>query len=192
MDKYKIFCYKIWWEGKDDLYVGSTKQALSMRMCGHRRDCRIDKQYKLYKTMRINGYDFRYVLLESYMISYREEQLKWEQYWIDKISPNLNMYRSYRSPEYVKEIVKQYQEDHKDEIKIYKKQYQRDHKDEIKVKDKIRREKNIDEIRARKKIVIECECKMIVNKNHLSRHKRTKKHNRNLNLFYLNLLPFTS
>ncbi len=189
MNKYTISCYKLWWQENDrDLYVGSTKQALSMRMAGHRQLCKTGMQIKLYEAMRINGLDFHYVLLESYEINSRDQQMKWEQHWIDKLSPNLNQIRAYCTVKYRKQYVKQYRNDHKDEIKIYReshrsgakvkyKQYYESNKNNIKVKKKqsyysgavkAYRENHKDEIKVKRKQYRE------KNRNEINRKQNTK------------------
>lgn len=93
MSTYKINIYKIWWDSKDDFYIGSTKQRLSVRMAGHREIGKknINKQ-KLYSKMNEKGYgfNFNYVLLDSRQVSNVDEKLKLEQEYIDKLRPNLN------------------------------------------------------------------------------------------------------
>lgn len=137
MDKYKIFCYKIWWEGKDDLYVGSTKQALSMRMAKHRHCAKKGRtDMKIYNAIRNNGYDFNYCALESYDVSCSEDKRKWEQRHIDLLKPNLNMYAAYATLERKKikkaEYSKTSRENNKDKIKVKKRQEYLDNIDKIK------------------------------------------------------------
>ncbi len=129
---YKINVYKIWWDGKDDLYVGSTRQRLCTRMTEHRRNCKKGIQYKIYGAMRINGYRFSYVLLESYEVSCKDEQLKYEQRHLDLLHPNLNKNRAYNTPEDSKRMQKCYRDTHKDKLRVIHKQYRETHKDEAK------------------------------------------------------------
>ena len=190
MNKYKISCYKIWWDnGINDLYVGSTKQVLSMRMAGHRRKTKSGGSYNIYNAIRTNGYDFNYVLLQSYEVSCKDEQLKWEQKWIDEIHPNLNKNRAHRSPEYSEQYKKQWYQDNKDIILERDKIRYQIHKDKILVKCKQYRENNKDKIKSRS-TKIECECGIIIGKYKLHRHLRTQIHKKKINMYYLGLLPF--
>ncbi len=157
---YKIFIYKIWWEDKDDLYVGSTKQKLSYRMRNHRADCNRNRQYKLQVAMREYGYDFNYIILKSYNVSCREEQMKKEQKWINKLKPNLNK----NNP--VNQMTKS----------EYDKIYKEKNKERIKKNHKIWRDNNRDIVNK----VVKCECGEISMRSNLARHKRSKKHQRNL------------
>ena len=198
---YRINIYKIWWQGKDDLYVGSTKQKLSMRMAKHRSNCKSGIQFNLYEIMRINGYDFEYVLLQSYEVSCKDEQLKHEQHFIDLLHPNLNNRRAHNTPEDRKQYhkqyrdihedrIKQYYETHKDGIRAYRKQYGETHKDNIRVKLRQYYEINKNKIIVRQNTKIECDCGTIIRKGGLCKHIRTQKHIKKINLYYLNLLPF--
>ncbi len=135
MNKYNIHVYKIWWDNKDDLYVGCTKQSLSIRMAGHRKMCKGGTQYRLYNAMRVNGLDFRYVLLQSYEVSSRDEKRKWEQHHIDLLNPNLNKIRAYNTPEDNKRMLKQYKEEHKNEKRIADKNWRENNKDRKKAND---------------------------------------------------------
>ncbi len=204
---YRINVYRIWWEGKDDLYVGSTKQKLSTRMVKHRGDCMCKKNRLLYTAMRVNGLDFSYVLLESYIVSCRDDQMKWEQKWIDKIQPNLNKIRAYNTSEDTKRMWKNYYEnnkegvlkkhkiyrdEHKSEAKVYHKQYKKEHKNELNVKNTEYRKKNRAEINRKRREVeqVECECGITMNKYSLPQHRKSKTHKKKINMFFLNLLPF--
>ncbi len=189
---YSINVYKIWWEGKEDLYVGSTKRGLAARMTRHRGTCRSGKQYKLYEVMRVNGYCFRYVLLESYEINNRDQQLKYEQKWIDKLQPNLNMYRAFNTAEDTKRVSQQWHENHKNEIRIAGIKRRENNKDKIRAKSTIYRKKNIDDINRKRREIgrVNCECGLIVSKYNLPPHRKTKTHKKKMNLFFLSLLPF--
>ena len=131
---YEIKIYKIWWIDNDkDLYVGSTKQILSKRMSHHRSDCRCKKnKMKLYETMRENGYKFKYILLDSYKVKAKDEQLKWEQYWIDKLQPNLNKYNAVCKVT-KNDYDKVYRKKNKERISDYQKEYRS--KNQCKIKE---------------------------------------------------------
>lgn len=100
MTTYNINVYKIWWDDKDDFYVGSTKQRLSVRMAGHRSLGKKNNKQKLYKKMKEEGYgfNFNYILLESKKVNNTDEKLQLEQSYIDKLRPSLNVGRACYDP----------------------------------------------------------------------------------------------
>ena len=97
---HKINVYKIFWGGNKDTYVGSTKSKLSQRMGQHRSKAG-NKIFvaQIYDAIRACPYKFSYVLLESYQVTCKDEQLKWEQHWIDKLEPNLNKIKAHVTAE---------------------------------------------------------------------------------------------
>jgi hypothetical protein len=101
MTEYKIQVYKIWYEDEpNEFYIGSTKQKLAYRMAGHRCSVKLGKTSTIYNWMRTKGVDdFKYVLIASCMVTCREEQLQFEQQWIDTLKPTLNSNRAYRTEE---------------------------------------------------------------------------------------------
>ena len=161
--KYKIHCYKIWWVDCEDFYIGSTRVRLSERMSKHRYECRNRKtQCSLFEAMKKNGINtFKYVLLESFEISNFDEQRKYEQYYIDKLKPTLNMIKSYRTLEQKKEYEKEYYKNNKNK-------WENIDKEEKKKRDKIYYE--------RKSAVINCECGGKTNIKNLHLHEKTQKH----------------
>ena len=100
MPPYEIRCYKIWWENNPEMYVGATRQPISGRMSGHRRDAKMGKKMgKIQEGIRKCGYDFNYILLESCMVNSSDEKRMREQEWIDKLKPSLNMNRAFNNEE---------------------------------------------------------------------------------------------
>lgn len=92
-NQYLIKCYKIFWDGSKDIYVGSTKVNISSRVACHRTSYNRGEKMNLTIAMKKNGIDkMKYVMLESYMVNCRDEQMKHEQHWQDKIG-TLNMIR---------------------------------------------------------------------------------------------------
>lgn len=101
---YEVRAYKIFWDDCDDTYVGATKATLAKRMAGHRIYCR--KQvgeipYELYRVMAEKGdRNFKYVLVATRMVSNSDEKRRFEQEWIDKLKPSLNMFRAHIEGEF--------------------------------------------------------------------------------------------
>ena len=69
-----------------------------------------------------------------------------EQYYIDKIKPELNTIRAYITDEQREEYYKKYYQDHKHIMMEYNQQ------------------------------VVKCNCGCSISRHHLARHKRSKKH----------------
>ena len=91
---YKINVYKIFWNDNSDLYVGSTRCNLSIRMSKHRAACKKNQNHDINIAINKYGlYNFNYCLLKSYDVCNIEEQHKWEQYHIDILKPNIQTFR---------------------------------------------------------------------------------------------------
>lgn len=126
--QYEIKVYKIFYEDTPDtFYIGSTKKPkLSQRMSIHRRDARKGKNSLIYRTMREKGInEFKYVLIASCMISNIDEQRAFEQSYIEKLKPTLNMNKAYCSNEERKDYMKEYNQ------KPERKQKKREHNQSI-------------------------------------------------------------
>jgi hypothetical protein len=143
---YKICC--------DDLpdynYVGSTK-SFRQRKNYHKEKSLIHNS-KLYVTIRENGGwdNWRMVILEECgEITYTQARIKEEEHRV-KLNANMNSYKCYRTTEEKKEYDKEWKENNKEFVLNYHKEYNK------------------------KKVTCDCGC--IINKNHLKRHKESKKH----------------
>ena len=124
--------YQILNNVNDDIYVGSTCQALSKRMYEHRSTCNnsYDAKAKLYQLMREIGQDNFYIeLIETYPCNSKEELNAKEGYYIRERA-TLNMAIAGRKP-------KQYKQENKEHIKQTNKQYYEDNKEHILEKQKI-------------------------------------------------------
>ncbi len=81
-----------------EIYVGSTKQALSARLAGHKRDARRGKSMRVLDHIRSLGFEKFYIeLLEAKEIGSREEQMMLETVWINKKQSSLNSRAAYCS-----------------------------------------------------------------------------------------------
>ena len=108
--------YQILNNVNDDIYVGSTCQALSKRFYEHRSRCKTSHNGKLYPVMREIGRDNCYIeLIETYPCNSKEELNAKEGYYIRERA-TLNMAIAGRKP-------KQYKEENKEHIKQTNKQY---------------------------------------------------------------------
>ena len=90
---YEVKVYKIWWEDEpEEFYIGATKEkGLSYRMRNHRCRARKGGSSRIHSTMRRKGFDFKYIQLASCEVSNKDESNSFEQQWINKLKPTLNM-----------------------------------------------------------------------------------------------------
>ena len=94
---YEVKVYKIWWEDEpEEFYIGATKEkGLSYRMRNHRCRARKGGSSRIHSTMRRKGFDFKYIQLASCEVSNKDESNSFEQQWINKLKPTLNMKDAY-------------------------------------------------------------------------------------------------
>lgn len=148
--------YKIYKDGVDYVYVGSTK-AFNNRKYDHNKRCNTptnQKHYnmKIYSIIRANGGWDTWNMVKIDEIkdcSLTESQIK-EQEWIDKLKANMNTNNAHETEELFKE-----------RKQIEDKKYHENHKEIIS---------------ERKKEKITCKCGCNITKGGLSQHIKTKKH----------------
>tara|TARA_R110000772_G_scaffold56054_1_gene127778 strand:+ start:2156 stop:2641 length:486 start_codon:yes stop_codon:yes gene_type:complete len=119
--------YKIIDNTNRDIYIGSTTQALSQRIAGHRNDYKqylngISRYYKSFDI--IENDDYKIILIENHCCNNKEELLMREGYYIDN-NNCINKKRAFISKEEKKEYNRKWQTDNKEERKEYQKQYQK-------------------------------------------------------------------
>ena len=189
--------YKIWSVQTQEIYVGSTCQALHKRMHEHRRNTIEGKGFKLYKVMRELGMDvFSIELVENYPCKNREELRKREGFWVRHLQASLNVkipgrtLEEYREDnrEQLREVQRKFYEEHKDAIKARVKEYNSNNVAAIKLmkqayyeKNKIRfkdyKEMNSDRIKQRESKHNDCDiCGGKYRTCHRAVHLRTMKH----------------
>ena len=137
--------YKIWNLANDEIYVGSTTQALSKRMAEHRVRAKDVKQahLPLYRLMCEIGIESFYIeLLETCPCNSIEELHKMEGKYIRELG-TLNKQIPGRT---LQEYRKAYNEQNKDKITEYKKAYNEHNKDKISEYEKAWHEQNKDKI----------------------------------------------
>lgn len=140
-------------------YVGSTTN-FNKRKGQHKATCNIETSgnhhYKVYQTIRENGgwnnWDMK--PLEEFPCENKTQQVIREQYWIDKLKPELNCRgavhdkKSYleKNVEERKEYAKVYHQENKEVICERSRKYHQDHKEEILEKQKAYKEANREKI----------------------------------------------
>ena len=87
---------------------------------------------------------------------------------MDHFDNNLNMRRAIKDPNYY--------QNNRERILERRKNYYYNNQESVLERSKIYRENNQEKIKARKKIRVICECGLDVNKDHIARHRKTKKH----------------
>ena len=158
-----------------DMYVGSTCN-FKVRKHGHKKKCNSENQKgynsHVYKFIRDNGGwdNWSMVLIKKYPnVIDNHELLKKERKWLKKLKGSLNKNIPSRTKQ-------EYYEDNKDIIIERKRQYNEKNKDMIRKQKQQYRKHNKEQIKAYKNEKIECECGCLISRNHLSRHRTTKKH----------------
>ena len=142
--------YKIGNSVNNEIYVGSTYNTLSKRMCHHRSEAKLGRSYKLYDLMNELGVEhFRIELIENYPCKSKEELNAKEGHWIRQIG-TLNTIIAGRSrqeykqenSEKIKEqnkeyrsshkhVIQAYREKNKDKMQHYNKEYYEQHKESL-------------------------------------------------------------
>ena len=157
-----------------DCYVGSTTD-FTKRKNQHKYNCnnKMHKKYNLnvYKFIREhNGWDnFNMLEIEKYNAIDKADQSKQERYWLENFQATLNIVIPSRTDE-------EYREQNKEQIAEKNKEFYEQNKEQILEKRKEYREKNKEQIKEKKKEKITCVCGSIYNKNNLSHHLKSKKH----------------
>ena len=131
----------------DDIYVGSTTQALSKRMQKHKFSMKYERDNKtlVYQKMNELGAEHFYIeLIEEYECENIEQLRKREGEVIRELKPSLNKRVEDRT-------IQEWREDNKQKMQEYHKQYREEHNDELKEKNKIYREEHREQISDKKK-----------------------------------------
>lgn len=154
--------YKITNIGYNECYYGSTIQSLAKRMASHRKNY---KEYKMGKNKFITSFNLfdkyglencKIELVENFDCNTREQLNQREGYWI-RNNECLNKNIPGRTFEDLKQYMKDYREEHKEEIQKKKKEYYLD---------------NIEQILKSKKEKKPCSiCNKLITKTNIARHK---------------------
>ena len=136
-------------------YIGSTHDEIQ-REQKHKSTCNNENHhgynYKVYEFIRANGGwdNWKFEVIEHYPCDNKIQLKIREQYYYDKLNPELNTYRPFVSEEKIKEYRKisteKYREEHKEEILISTAKYREEHKEEILISKAKYRENHKEEI----------------------------------------------
>lgn len=114
--------YKIYCEGKDEVYIGSTTLELSRRFSNHKSDHKIhgDKNDEYYITVfeifKLYGIDN--CKIELVLECSKEELRIKEQEVINNTENCVNIRKAYLTDEEKKKKIKQYYQDNKDRLRV--------------------------------------------------------------------------
>jgi hypothetical protein len=182
IDYSKTCIYKI--EHCDDpslVYVGSTTDMVK-RKTQHKTCCNNPKSpkynLKVYQMIRQNGgWDaFKFLLVEKYPCNDSHECRKREDEVIKLLKCNMNSYNAYSSEEQKKITAKKYVENNKAKINDNAKEYYANNREKCNAQMKEYYQTNKQKVLDR----IQCECGAFCAKVNLHRHRRTTKHNNNM------------
>ena len=154
--------YKIVCNITNEVYYGSTIETLNERLRLHKT-----KKNCMSRNILERG-DYKIILIKDYPCNSKWDLEEEEAKYIRE-NECINMIIPHRTK-------KEWEEEHKEEIKKQKKEKYEKNKEEIKKKTKEYYEKNKEEINKKSKEKITCECGAIVNRTVLARHKKSMKH----------------
>ncbi len=163
------------------IYVGSTIQSLAVRFGFHKIHSKREKYMNILLYKEVNGdwTNWYIELYENHSCNSREELCKREGEVIRLIGTlntkiagrDIKQYRI-ENADNIKEYKKQYRIENADKIKEYKKQYDIENADKVKEQNKQYKIENAYKLKEK----ITCECGCLINRDCLTRHKKTKKH----------------
>jgi len=186
----------------DKVYVGSTTQALSVRMGGHRADFKsYNKGVGNYVTsFELLKYDDAYIeLIELYPCNSKVELDRGEGVYIRQMDcvnkriagrtsveyyqDNKEQLKEYyqQNKEQISDRHKQYYQDNREQISDRHKQYYQDNREQINDRQKQYYQDNREQIKEQRNKKFDCECGGKYTHKHKSQHLRTKKHQKYLN-----------
>ena len=186
---------------KDDtmIYVGSTINSLSKRFHKHKKDCEGGLTISLYSHIIDNDWSGWYIeLYEAYPCNNKRElcrregqvireigtinkniagrtQKEWVEDNKEKVSQKDKEYYE-RNKEHISQKAKEYRENNKEHISQKVKEWCEDNKEKVSQNHKKWYERNKEEILQKRSEQVCCNiCGAFSAKNHLTRHKRTKR-----------------
>ena len=168
--------YRIWSLDTDKIYIGSTCDTLSNRFCNHKSGYKYwkngkDKYISSFALFELVGVDNCKIELEHNFACESKTKLNKEEGRIQRLYKDIivNKNESGRT-------MKEYHQEHKEEIQQYMKEYNKEYKQEHKQEIKEYYQKHKEEINQKKYVKHDCECGGKYVHSTKSRHFRTTKH----------------
>ena len=158
--------YKVVNNVDDEIYVGSTVLKLSKRLDAHRQASKVPlrQNVPLYKKMvEIGPKNFSIYLLVDCQCDNKEQLLRKEREYVEKLKPSLNKASPWRDDGEQLEVMKLYYQTNREEIKRNNAEY---HK------------KNREHILTRNNQKIQCTCGHTYSHGNKSTHLKTAYHNK--------------
>jgi len=183
--------YRIWSLDTDKIYIGSTCDTLSNRLCKHKSDYKSWKNgkrlfYSSFNLFEMVGIENCKIELEHNFACDSKTKLNREEGRIQRLYKDMIVNRAIAGrtmTEYhqehkqeIKEYQKEYEQEHKQEIKERKKEYEQEHKQEIKERKKEYHQEHKQELKEKRNVKHNCECGSIYSYGDKSKHFRTTKH----------------
>jgi group I intron endonuclease len=128
--------YKLVNDNDDEIYVGSTTDALHKRMYSHKRDAKAKPNMRVYHHLNKVGFEnVRIVLIELFSCNSREELIRRERHWFDILKPSLNTTLPSRTTQ-------QYRLDNRETLRKQNKEWEKNNREYVSQKKREWREKN--------------------------------------------------
>jgi len=179
---YKLCCNDL---NITEVYVGQTTD-FRKRKNNHKVSCNNQTakgyNYNVYQFIRDNGGwdNWNMIEIEKYNAIDGNDAKKRERFWIEELKAILNCKIPTRlQKEYYennKQKIKIYRNNHKEDRKKHDKKYYENNKEIINEKKKEYHQQNIEYFKEYYSEKIKCDCGCEIRKSDLTRHKRTKKH----------------
>ena len=174
---YKVVCNKT-----GLVYIGSTYDTLTQRLCSHRSDYRkwlLDKTKQTSSSVKVlENEDYDIILIENYPCSNKEELHSRERYYIENMEcVNANI---------PTRTVKEYNEQNKEMISNRFKEYYIKNREKLLERRKKHHLENKDKNIERNRVIAEmppilCECGDYYTYKHKARHLKSNKHFKKIN-----------
>tara|TARA_R110002020_G_scaffold7745_1_gene32166 strand:- start:994 stop:1545 length:552 start_codon:yes stop_codon:yes gene_type:complete len=175
----KGIVYKI--EFNDEIYIGSTEQKLCSRQAKHNNYIKKYPNRKLYKKCIEEGIEkIKCIWVADIEFNSTAEKRAIEEEYRKDLNATLNSIRCYTTLEEYKQDKKEYYEKNKEQLKEKYKDYYKNYRNANKEKYKEYwleyYDEKKEEIVEKNKVKVECpNCKCMISKYNMSKHRKTKK-----------------
>jgi hypothetical protein len=180
--------YKISSPNTDMVYIGSTTMTLKRRFTKHISDWRNDRQNSSKHILEKGSAIIE--LLEEVEVENVRELERLEQKWIEQTPNTVNRKKAYISEEDQKErnrrvMREKYSTDleFREKMLEYQKKYQKENWEKVNAQERARYQKKKEKIQEKRSQTVVCEvCDISLVQSSLSKHKKSAKHTRNLEM----------
>lgn len=164
------------------IYVGSTSNTLSQRLNSHKQQSKCKYQIPFYQQIE-DWSDWYIELYENYPCNNKEELNKREGEIIRQIG-TLNKViagrtqkeRYVEDKERINQVQREYREKNRERLREGYRKFREKHRERLKEVNRKFREENREKIYEKKREMIVCVCGASIQKNTLSIHKKSNKH----------------